>query len=111
MKHKVEHPDEGLVGTPRAARARPLIEHYERIAEASHRMVAAADAGDWTLVEDIGLQCVGLVATLKEAARAEALGAAERERRLQLLRGILRDDARIRACAEPWLRNLEQFLS
>ena len=31
--------------------------------------------------------------------------------RIALLRDILRDDAHIRARAEPWLRNLEQFLS
>jgi flagellar protein FliT len=111
MAGKMEHDDGAAVGGSRIASGRPLIDYYERIAEASHRMQAAADAGDWPQVEQIGAQCEGLIGALRQAAKVDALNGAERDRRLQLLRDILRDDARIRACAEPWLRNLEQFLS
>jgi flagellar protein FliT len=88
-----------------------LIAYYERIADASHSMLEAAYAGDWVRFEQIADQCQGLIAALRDASANAALGEQDRQRRLVLLREILRDDARIRAHAEPWLRDLDEFLA
>jgi len=88
-----------------------LIRHYEEIALASRSMLDAAHQGDWSAVERIEAQCLELIAALKEAARTGSLSETERARRITLLRAILRDDAQIRVRAEPWLRELEEFLA
>jgi hypothetical protein len=91
--------------------ARGLIEQYEEVAQASQRMLEAACLGDWKEVESLELHCQALIEALRKAALASSLSDEEQERRFALLRSILKDDARIRACAEPWLRNLDEYLS
>ncbi len=99
-------------GADRAdARPRGLIFHYEEIASASRSMLEAAQQGDWVQVEQIELRCREMIAALKQAARTEPLSAAEKARRMALLRAILNDDAQIRLRAEPWLRELENYLA
>lgn len=88
-----------------------LIHHYEEIAGASRRMLEAAHRGDWAAVEAIEQRCRDMIADLKQAARTAGLSAAEKRRRLSLLRAILADDAQVRLRAEPWLRDLEDFLA
>lgn len=92
------------------ARPATLIERYEEIARESHRMLEAAHAGDWHEVERIETHCRALIVLLKRHHCGELLSPAERRRRMALLRAILDDDAQIRVRAEPWLRELENFL-
>jgi len=88
-----------------------LIHRYEDIANASRSMLDAAHRGDWAAVEQIESQCRDLIAALKVAAAADTLSDGEKARRMTLLRAILKDDAQIRVRAEPWLRDLENFLA
>jgi flagellar protein FliT len=88
-----------------------LIRHYEEIASASRSMLEAAHQGDWARVEQIELRCWEMIAALKQAAKTDSLSSAEKKRRMALLRTILDDDAQIRLRAEPWLRDLENFLA
>jgi flagellar protein FliT len=88
-----------------------LIRRYEEIAVASRDMLEAAHRGDWPAVERIEAQCREMITALKLAARTDTLSDAEKSRRLSLLRSILKDDAQIRLRAEPWLRDLENFLA
>jgi len=88
-----------------------LIQHYESIAQASRTMLEAAQQGDWARVEQIESRCREMIAALKQAARTDGLSESEKTRRVALLRGILKDDAQIRVRAEPWLRDLEDYLS
>ncbi len=94
----------------RATRPRSLIQQYEEIAQASRSMLQAAHQGDWDEVERIQGRCREMIAELKTASERDALADSEQRRRIELLRSILDDDAQIRARAEPWLRNLEEFL-
>jgi flagellar protein FliT len=87
-----------------------LIHHYEAIASASREMLEAARAEDWASVARIEERCRELIATLKQVSAQGVLSASENRRRMILLRAILQDDAQIRVRAEPWLRDLEQFL-
>lgn len=88
-----------------------LLEYYENIARASHCLLEAAYQGDWSRFEDIADQCRELIAALKDASTDAELTRDEQERRISILRGILRDDACIRARTEPWLRDLDEFLA
>ena len=88
-----------------------LINRYEDIAGASRSMLEAAHRGDWAAVERIECQCRDMIAALKIAASTDTLSDIEKTRRMTLLRTILKDDAQIRLRAEPWLRDLENFLS
>lgn len=104
-------PDDGRALGVRAPGGAPrLIQRYEAIAQASRRMLSAARSEDWDEVARLEDRCRDLIAELKAANRTEHLGASEQRRRIELLRGILADDAEIRARAEPWLRQLERLV-
>lgn len=103
-------PDDGRSLRARDGGAVRLIERYEAIAAVSRRMLAAARADDWGEVKRLEQRGRELIAQLKEVARSERLGVAEQRRRIELLRGILADDAEMRRRAEPWLKQLERLL-
>lgn len=102
--------DSSCVGERPDGHSGGLIQQYEEIANASRSMLEAAHMGNWERVEEIEARCREMIATLKLASAKDALGATEQRRRIALLRSILEDDAQIRARAEPWLRDLEEFL-
>jgi flagellar protein FliT len=104
-------PDDGNLQRARTGGATGLIERYEAIAAVSRQMLAAARADDWTEVARLEACCRELIAELKQLARSQRLSVAEQRRRIELLRGILADDAEIRLRAEPWLRQLERLLA
>jgi len=96
----------------RVAATGGLIQNYEEIATASRDMLEASRVGDWDRVEQIAVRCNAMIEALKKAAGvADRLSAAELARRMDLLRGILQDDAQIRVRAEPWLLELETFMA
>lgn len=103
-------PDDGRLFSARAVGAPRLIQRYEAIAQASRRMLTAARDENWDEVARLEGRCRELIAELKAAGRTERLGCAEQRRRIELLRGILADDAEIRARAEPWLCQLERMI-
>jgi flagellar protein FliT len=74
-------------------------------------MLEAAMQSDWDRVEQIESQCCEMITRLKQVSQRDVLNEVEERRRIALLREILRDDARMRLHAEPWLRDLEEYLS
>ena len=89
-----------------------LLQHYEAIAQARCAMLEAARANDWIEVTRQEERCAALIAMLKAAdERPESFSAADDQRRMQLLRQILVDDALIREHAEPWLEPIVPFIS
>jgi flagellar protein FliT len=87
-----------------------LLQHYEAIAGASSAMLEAARAEDWDEVARLEDRCRTLIAALKAAAADTPLSRKDNERRMDLLRRILADDAEIRGRAEPWLKQLERLV-
>ena len=87
-----------------------LIEVYEEIARASRTMLDAAKADDWERVARIEAECRDLIDRIRTAAEEERLDAGEARRRMEILRGVLQDDAQIRARSEPWLQDLNRIL-
>jgi len=104
-------PDDGQA-FPRQERHRTakLIDRYQEMARLSRAMLEAAHRGDWEAVARIEALCRLQIGELKQAALVEPLGAEEQQRRIELLREVLRADAQIRRRAEPWLLELERLV-
>ena len=83
---------------------------YEAMAEISGQMLGAARESDWDRFIAEEKRCRDLVADLQSRAQAN-LSAAERARKLVLLRKMLSDDAQIRDLAEPWMMRLQDTLA
>jgi len=104
-------PDDGNAWLGREdAHSRSLIERYEEVAQLSRDMLVAAHLEDWDQVERLEARCQLLIEYLKRASMIVPLGADEQQRRVELLRDILQDDAQIRLRAEPWLLELERLI-
>jgi flagellar protein FliT len=104
-------PDDGSAWQPDASHAsRRLIERYQEVAQLSRDMLAAAHREDWAEVARLETQCRQRIEGLKRATTVEPLNAIEQQRRIELLRDILRADAQIRRRAEPWLLELERLV-
>lgn len=87
-----------------------LIDRYEEMARLSRAMLEAAHRGDWEAVARIESLCRLQIGELKRVALDAPLSAVEQQRRVELLRDMLRDDAQIRRRAEPWLLELERMV-
>ncbi len=87
-----------------------VLHYYESIAGQSQRMLSAARAGDWDDLCAAEEECARLIAHLKQLGDTPPLNTGERERRMQILKQMLAEDAEIRDLTEPWLKQLEQLL-
>ena len=84
---------------------------YERIAGLIGQMLAAAEGSQWDRLTALEEECSALFAPLVTAPDRPAPASAEyRQRKAELIRGILADDARIRALVEPRLEALSVLL-
>lgn len=83
---------------------------YERIAEASRRMLEAARAEDWEGLVAAEADCAALIERARGFSSTERFSPEERSRKNEILRRLLADDAEIRARLQPWLAKLETLL-
>ena len=92
----------------------PLLQRYRRIAAASRRLLAAVQARNDSEVTRWQGQCRLRIKALTAAMRgggAGALSDADDQVRMELLRGILSDDAAIRALVDPGTAWIDHLLS
>jgi len=89
----------------------PILDQYERIKDVTGQMVSAAKRADWDHLIDLEESCRSLTEALMEAERGVQLPAPVLERKVQLIRNVLADDAEIRNLTEPWMRRLQELLS
>lgn len=91
--------------------AQQLIDTYERILGITEAMLSAARDNDWDRVAALEGGCRGevdrLIALGDEGPR---LTPPLRERKLQIVRRVLADDAAIRRIADPRMAELEQLI-
>jgi flagellar protein FliT len=84
---------------------------YQRVADATRGMLAAARACDWTSLDDCSRDCETWMQRLESLPAPETLLDAEgRRRRMQLLRQVLRDDALLRDLLQPAWGRVGQWL-
>ncbi|MGF6440463.1 flagellar protein FliT [Paraburkholderia youngii] len=84
---------------------------YEALAAISAEMLACAQRGELQTLADLGDKYVRAVDALHDAAPTRALNAPERERKYQILAGILREDAAIRDLCNPGLARLARLFA
>ena len=83
---------------------------YVSISDKTGEMVEAAQASDWDRLVALEQDCRGLTDELRRADTAPAEGKHFTERKFELLRKALADDAKVRECTEPWMHQLTQYL-
>ena len=86
-----------------------LLDYYKAIEDASRKMLEAAESEDWDQVVRCEGACAVLIAQLRQKSREADLSPQERREKARIMLRILRNDARIRCLAEPWIEDLEQI--
>lgn len=87
-----------------------VLQYYESIAGQSQRMLLAAKAGNWEDLCAAEEECARLIEHLQQLGDKPPMSSSERERRMQILKTMLAEDAQIRDLTEPWLKQLENLL-
>lgn len=90
--------------------ASPIIVNYESLSVLTAQMREAAARGEWDQLADLERQCSRHVATMKPADAAAALDEPSRQRKIQLIKKILADDAEIRNRTEVWMGQLQRIM-
>ncbi len=83
---------------------------YVSISDKTGEMVEAARQSDWERLVALEQDCRGLTDDLRRADVGPAEGKYFSERKFELLRKALADDAKVRECTEPWMAQLAQYL-
>lgn len=87
-----------------------IIEDYEALSRITGSMLLAAEKGDWDGLTGLELKSRAIVGKLMAQAAETKLSASERRHRVDVIRKILADDARIRELVEPRLSSLLDLL-
>jgi flagellar protein FliT len=88
-----------------------FLDCYEAIATATREMLDAARSADWQALEQRKRDCEAWILRIEHLGDPDAvLDASGRRRRVEILRGVLRDDAQIRDLMQPWLRGVDRYL-
>ncbi len=83
--------------------AAQVIANYETVSTLTGQMRETAVRGDWDALVAIERQRDQLVAALKPLDRDTTLDTASRQRKNELITGILADDAEIRDLTRAWM--------
>ena len=93
-------------------RPRILLGYYEAISHVSQVMLQAATRDDWKAFEHAQSCCEELVRCLQETGiTLDSLDEGGRRRRMEIMRQLLSDDARIRNLAQPSFQRLDVLLA
>lgn len=87
-----------------------MIAAYEALSELTGDMLLAAQQGDWDQLTELERHCQASVNRLMAHAPVVKLNEHEQQRKLEVIRKILADDAQIRDLAEPRLAKLMNLL-
>ena len=88
-----------------------LYDYYQAIENASRQMLEAAQTENWDQVVRYEGACAVLIEQLRHKSQHEELTAEQRKDKARIMQRILRNDAEVRLLAEPWLSELDEFLS
>lgn len=88
---------------------------YEKMSDASQRMVSAAQANNWDLLGEIEREVASMRDELIARDRSNPLGTAmlseaERRHKAELIKKMLANDREIRRHTEPWMDSVKKML-
>lgn len=87
-----------------------VITNYESLSALTGRMRDAAMQGNWDVLVSLEQQCSQQVAAMKSLDSGTALDESSRQRKIQLIKKILADDAEIRNRTESWMGQLQRIM-
>ena len=88
-----------------------FLDCYEAIAAATRRMLDSARAADWSALDAGERECRTWMEHIERLGNPDAVLDDEgRQRRIELLRRVLRDDAALRDLLQPWLGQVDRCL-
>ncbi len=86
-----------------------VIANYESLSVLTGQMRDAAAQEDWDKLVCIEKRCSHQVDAMKSDDAVAVLDEAARQRKIQLIKKILADDAAIRNCTETWIGQLQRI--
>lgn len=87
-----------------------VISSYESLSVLTSQMRDAAVHGEWDQLISLEQQCSQHVATMKPVDTVVTLDESARQRKIQLIKKILADDAEIRNHTEVWMGQLQRIM-
>lgn len=87
-----------------------IITSYESLSTITQQMREAAVHGEWDQLIALEQRCSQHVTTMKPLDAAIALDEPNRQRKIQLIKKILADDAEVRGRTEAWMGQLQQIM-
>ena len=91
-----------------------ILDTYGLVSVKSGEMVEAAKASDWDRLIQLEQDCRALIDTLRRddtaAVKAPRPDRGYIQRKYELIRKVLSDDAQVRRYSEPWMEQLQVFL-
>ena len=90
--------------------ATAVIMNYESLSSITSLMRDAAAQGEWDQLIVLEQQCSRHVAAMKPLDTATKLDEPARQRKIELIKKILADDAEIRNRTEMWTGQLQRIL-
>jgi len=87
-----------------------IINCYESMSQATGDMLAAARRNDWDKLVSAEQDCARIIEKLKGLGDLNPVDPQLRQRKTDIIRKVLADDAEIRNLTQPWLRQLEGYL-
>ncbi|MGA7594609.1 MAG: flagellar protein FliT [Gallionella sp.] len=90
--------------------ASQVVKNYEFLSAITMQMREAALHGQWEELIGLEQRCSQHVATMKPVDSATKLDEAARQRKIELIRNILADDAVIRDRTEIWMGQLQRIM-
>jgi flagellar protein FliT len=110
--HGIDRMNVIMAGEPSAAEgSRTLLGYYEAIGHVSQIMLDAASRADWKALEHAHACCEELIRCVRASGLTpDSLDPIGRRRRMEILRQIVADDARIRDLTQPSFRRFDAML-
>lgn len=87
-----------------------VIENYESLSALTAQMREAAVCGEWDMLVALEKQCQQHVAAMAPVDAAAKLDEPSRQRKIQLIKNILENDADIRNRTMGWMEQLKQII-
>jgi flagellar protein FliT len=90
--------------------AEEVLDRYERLRGLTTEMLQSARSGEWDALVSLEQQCGGVLRPLIDTDGGPQLSAMQRQRKVEVLKQILHEDAEIRLLTNEWMNKLQQFL-
>jgi flagellar protein FliT len=86
------------------------VGNYETLSVLTGQMRTAAQEGEWDHLVELEQKCSRQVATMRPMDERSTLDETNRQRKIQLIKQILADDADIRNRTQTWMAQLQSII-